>query len=300
MSGTATPGMLICIFSYNRGRYLANLLRSVARFYPETDFRIWDDNSTDPETVALLQTCGDKVIYQQAATDAKHGGLYRNMDKALQYAAAEGYSYAYFVQDDMQFVCTNAQLLQQLNTLFANEQVCMVNANFLARIAFYMAEQTVLLQHPLAHVHRDFGVADTGIIDVAKAVRIGLAFDQGSERKNGENWKAKGFNLMVLHQPDLCWVPWPDVYRNRKKYRSLANSASTVDLLVKPLTAKARQKLWHNTAIAYLEDYTSAANPLMIKPYWYQEFVSARAMVSVYCKYYMHRLGRLFVKPRIA
>jgi|GEM_PF-2997514 hypothetical protein len=297
----ALNGVLICIFSYNRGHYLANLLQSIEQFYPGTDWHVWDDHSTAPATVALLQSLGDQVTYAEAPTGAgKHGGLYRNMEAALTYAAGKGYRYVYFVQDDMQFVRNNPLLPEQCTRLFAQPKVLMVNTCFLARIAFYMAEKTVLPQYPEAHLHRDFGVADTGLIDVAKAMKAGLNFDKGSERANGEYWQARGYQLVVLHQPDLCWVPWPEVYRHRARQWSWQLRTTVRSLLVKPLTPKAEARLAANSSIAYLEDYTSAAHPFMIKPYWYQDFVSAKAMVSVYCKYYMHRLRRLFVKPRMA
>ena len=98
---------LFCVFSYNRGNFLQNLLDSVTEFYPEASVAIFDDGSDDTKVKEILKEwAGRSYIYvtDKTAPDCKHGGLYDMMNVAIEYAKDSKFSYAYFVQDDMQFL----------------------------------------------------------------------------------------------------------------------------------------------------------------------------------------------------
>lgn len=90
----------VCIFSYNRGPFLENCAQSVRRMAPDWPMKIYDDGSDDPETLAVLGKYGG-TVYGRRSTDGRHGGLYVNMQRALDEAESD---FILFTQDDHQIV----------------------------------------------------------------------------------------------------------------------------------------------------------------------------------------------------
>src|SRR3990172_6621727 len=91
--------VLFCIFSYNRGHYLKNLVNSIYLFFSLPKIVVFDDGSDNEETKVIIQSLKKleiEVFIFSGNIDSKHGGLYANMNFALAYAAAEGYEYTYF------------------------------------------------------------------------------------------------------------------------------------------------------------------------------------------------------------
>src|SRR5690606_40640071 len=91
---------VVCIFSYNRAHLLRNLIDSAGQFYPEFDIAVFDDGSDEPEAIELLNELEQRGIKVMRGDDqspgSKHGGLYGQMNKALQYALASWHDFAYF------------------------------------------------------------------------------------------------------------------------------------------------------------------------------------------------------------
>jgi glycosyltransferase involved in cell wall biosynthesis len=68
---------------------------------------IFDDNSTDPHTVDILSKLQSELRVirpQNGQLEKKTGGLYGNMNAALEMAHKSNFQYALFIQDDMQLV----------------------------------------------------------------------------------------------------------------------------------------------------------------------------------------------------
>jgi glycosyltransferase involved in cell wall biosynthesis len=94
-------GLTVAVFSYNRGGYLRNCVESIRRNLPFAEVKVYDDNSTDPETVAVLHSLGLPVLRPEGSVTGRHGGLYANMNRALDEA---GTGLILFLQEDMQLV----------------------------------------------------------------------------------------------------------------------------------------------------------------------------------------------------
>lgn len=92
-----------CIFSYNRGEFLKNAVRSIQRL-TSSPVCVIDDNSDDPETRTILASlkASCQVMHGSASAAGKHGGLYANMQRALD-ALGEA-ELLCFLQDDMQML----------------------------------------------------------------------------------------------------------------------------------------------------------------------------------------------------
>ncbi|KAB6717523.1 MULTISPECIES: glycosyltransferase [Roseobacteraceae] len=93
----------IAIFSYNRAAYLQNCVMSVQRHCPGARLTIFDDASTDPDTLAYLASLPEGMVVQPGSQDAagRHGGLYYNMQRALDRADR---TLLLTLQDDTQVV----------------------------------------------------------------------------------------------------------------------------------------------------------------------------------------------------
>ncbi|MEL6702133.1 MAG: glycosyltransferase, partial [Pseudomonadota bacterium] len=96
-----TPTLDIAIFSYNRPDYLGDCVASVLRHAPDARLRVYDDGSDDPQTLALLDSLGDRAVRRDPGDTSRHGGLYGNMQFALDQAEGD---WLMFLQDDMQIV----------------------------------------------------------------------------------------------------------------------------------------------------------------------------------------------------
>lgn len=277
-----TGKWLVCIFSYNRGALLENLLASINAYYPEWDIAVFDDGSADKETnqvLSRLDHAGVVVVRGKEGKDSKHGGLYYMMNKATEYAISRDYTYAYFVQDDMQFLWRDELLEQKVEKVFARKNCLMCNSSFLQKILIGGLEDR--LPNVLAGVFefKGNGVADTGIINVQKAKSEALCFPEQSEGGNGQYWYKKGWKLLWLSQPHLAWVPWPSTYRPGKMDK---RNLSTLH----PLSGDAIDRLKQNNSYAFLEDYTSTER-FMIKPYWYTANPGTINLLKIYLKYYL-------------
>jgi hypothetical protein len=92
------------IFSYRRGRFLENLLRSARETSWPGPITVIDDGSTDRTTLAVLRRAerdGRTVIQRAHGSNGKWGGLQASMAAALELAVGP---LTLFAQDDLQFV----------------------------------------------------------------------------------------------------------------------------------------------------------------------------------------------------
>jgi glycosyltransferase involved in cell wall biosynthesis len=93
------------VFSYNRGPFLENCVASIRRNAPGAAITVVDDGSNDPETIRVLKNlpADVRLLRQEKQLDAKLGGLYRNMQIALDGMDPQTRLFA-FLQDDTQVV----------------------------------------------------------------------------------------------------------------------------------------------------------------------------------------------------
>ncbi|MCW8126805.1 glycosyltransferase family 2 protein [Microbulbifer halophilus] len=96
--------MHIFVFSYNRGPFLDNCIRSIEECAPDCRLTVIDDGSDDGETRAVLERIGERhrVISKTADSGHKLGGLYANMQAAYELAGED--ELICFLQDDTQMV----------------------------------------------------------------------------------------------------------------------------------------------------------------------------------------------------
>jgi len=259
-------------------------MASVKQFYSEMDIAVFDDNSDIAEMTALLEELRNTVniIQPDTSIGSKHGGLYGMMNAAIDYAKAKNYAYAYFVQDDMQFLWRDEQLEARLGDVFARQDCLMCNFNFLQKILIEGTDERLPEVDRGLYSFKGNGVADTGIIDIKKAAEAGLQFLKNSEGGNGRDWYEKGYRLYWLPVPHLAWVPWPSTYRHKEAEKRISK-------FLKPLNKHSIEKLKANATYAYLEDYSKTIR-FAIKPYWYTANPGTWNLIKIYIKYYLKML----------
>lgn len=276
-----TGKWVFCVFSYNRGDFLQNLLDSVQQYYPEADIAVFDDGSNEAKAVSILKelkAAGQHVyITDKSAPDCKHGGLYHMMNEAIGYAKTNNYDYAYFIQDDMQFLWRDEELEDKVARVFSKEDCLMCNCNFLLKIYKHDTPHK-LIKAGEYYSFTGHGVGDTGIIHLAKARKYGLHFPHHAERDNGKYWQDKGFKMYWLPCPHLAWMPWPKVYRFKEVQQSAVHHLE--------LKQGAEERLGKNKSYAFLEDYAETTAKLT-KPYWHGASPGRLTLLKVYLKYYL-------------
>ncbi len=286
--------MLFCVFSYNRSRFLRNLLASVELFFPGQEVAIFDDDSDDPKLLSFYGQLENKPDYsvlkaQNKRTAGKHGGLYQRMNQALDYCQQYGIQYAFFIQDDMQFVC-DADLHSRCERIFSRQENALMYSPLFMQKIYLPHIESFIEKRDGDYVIKDYGIADVGIIDLKRAVRAGLRFDDRGERYNGQLYHKQGHEVILAKKPCLAWVPWASAFRERrKKGISIYKNGS---LFIEPLGELALKKLNDNDDIPFLEDFTRSKRALP-KPYFYKAFNFKEIVIS-YFTYIKHKLtGRL-------
>ena len=121
------------------GATLDVLIQSIKDMCPGFPAIIIDDASEDPETLSVIKrnkSFFSEVLENRASKAGKrHGNLYLNIQKSIEYAVANGFEYVLMVQDDMQFVrAFSQQVREEYYSLFASdERVIQVDPRFLRR-----------------------------------------------------------------------------------------------------------------------------------------------------------------------
>lgn len=273
--------LLICVFSYNRGEFLQNLLNSIRQFYPDAHLAVFDDGSDDPVVKNIINQLpiGTHVhINNSHVLGCEHGGLYKMMNVAIEHAKSNSYKYAYFVQDDMQFLWRDEALKERLASIFRRDDCMMCNANFLLKIFSHKSDNRVAAVGADLYRFEQHGVADTGIINLEKARVEDLRFLHNAEKANGLYWYNKGFRMYWLPASHLAWLPWPKVYRYKRAGREKVHALR--------LKSHKVQQIKNNTAIAFAEDY-AATKTWVLRPYWCGADLRFIDLAKIYIKYYL-------------
>jgi len=208
---------LICIFSYNMGATLQLCLTSVNDMCPRFRVAVFDDNSEDPETLAVIDKTRPQLYAAMSNKSPKegrrHGNLYRNIQAMMDFAFDKGFTYLFLLQDDMQFVRPfSADVRRQYADIFADESVIQIDPRFLRFSTGYEVE-------PGMRGYRhgpDTAYADVGIVDLPRLRRLGWRMTEG-ERENQQELAALGKKRIFPFTPIAMHVPFPKLFRAGKR-----------------------------------------------------------------------------------
>lgn len=217
--------LTICIFSYNRGRFLKNCVDSITACIPDADIVIFDDHSNDPETVEYLQNASAsfEVVGPREAGKIKHGGLYHNMNTALELLSDR--SMLCFLQDDTQVVRpVSPTELDAIRVAFnKNPALGFIHPCFIRGIDLTKRKVVpVTGPTPEFFFRQDTGqsagihYSDLIVFDPSRLVNAGWTFFQ-SEPANNQQAKTLFGMMAYMWRPFAMWLPEVPAYRGKNK-----------------------------------------------------------------------------------
>ena len=219
--------MEIFIFSYNRGNFLQNCVNSLLRHTQNCRICIVDDHSTCADTQAYLQNlpAGVELMTSQVKENARHGGLYNNMQMALDSAADD--AIVFFIQDDMQVVRDiTADDMKYIDDFFTRySKAAFLHPMFLRgrrnkrdrRITKLEKDFPVYFrEQPEKKNHRDLTYVD-GVIAHAKRLKeANWKFVEG-EAANADQAAPLFGKMGIWPHPVAMFLPEVPVYRGKHK-----------------------------------------------------------------------------------
>ncbi len=273
-------GLTVAIFSFNRGAYLRNCVASVRRNMPFAEIRIYDDNSTDAETLAVLRDLGVPVVQPSGGGDGRHGGLYANMTQALDEATTE---LLMFLQEDMQVVrpVKSSELDQIKLVLDSADRRAFVFPGFMKASSLARYRQKMVPDQGVrAYVGRPddpnrICYVDAMIADVAKLRAVGWCF-AASERANATQAAAQFADMPYLGDPFVFYCPEVPIFRNRSQSLSSRIAAKLTGQDVKAfhdMTEDDVLRLFHRPLAEWpvAEEWLRPINPNVKRPFVFKD-----------------------------
>lgn len=205
--------------SFNRGEYLKNCVSSIERHVPHSRIAIFDDSSNDPSTRLFLEELKKKydVSGFQNRSSSHLGGLYSNMNLAIEYALKKNAKFLFLIQDDQQIVRDfDSRFLNECLEIFeSDESICQILPIFFKGFipdSLYKKKYEI---HRNPDFYRDpaYGIADVGLVHLERIERKQFRF-QSSEHQSARSALEAGFKLVHSKNPVFMFTPWPSVHRN--------------------------------------------------------------------------------------
>ena len=221
--------MLFCVFSFNRGRFLRNCIDSIERCAPDARIAVFDDNSYDEDTLVVLKQLSARypVMGSAGGHSRKLGGLYGNMQAAMEYAGNE--ELVCFLQDDMQLVRrVSGEELAQLRSVFATHPaLAFLQPCFLKGSNRQRDQESLVLDSETGCYFRNGGRQSAGLYFSAVSVFIprrlmeaGWHFDS-SEPLNDLQARKHFGPIGHLAMPFAMYLPDVPAYRGKVKTLAL-------------------------------------------------------------------------------
>lgn len=228
--------MRIFLFSYNRGAFLENCLRSIRNNAPALPLTIIDDNSDDPDTCARLQAYSEQfdVRILQHTHKGRYGGLYANMQYAFE-DMGEADKFL-FIQDDSQLVrLLRPEDITYIDAYFSQfREAAFVNPVFLRGIRRQRITRTLHLDpdfpiyfYSKHEKWRDRSVSmyfsDIVIGHVPRLKAAGWSFVEG-EASNARKARTLFSKMGLMLNPLVMHVPEVPAFHGKKKTWAMARA----------------------------------------------------------------------------
>lgn len=281
--------MLFCIFSFNRGQYLQNCVDSIERCVPSARIAVFDDNSYDEETREILASIGKRhdVLQPGKVSAHKLGGLYGNMQSALEYAAQE--DLVCFIQDDMQVVRAVSETdIGSIGRAFdVDENLAFLQPCFLKGCNRKRDLETLAYDVSLGAYFRKETAQSAGryfsAVLITRPSRL-LAKNwvfAGSEPENDKLARKYFGKLGHLAVPIAMWLPEVPTYRGKRKTLALKIAEKKRGCGFFPFLTMTESDLQalRSRSMAVLpvaEDFLKCANESLPKPWMYYPLQGSR------------------------
>jgi len=222
--------MIFCIFSFNRGQFLENCIQSIEACVADPSICVFDDHSDDAFTRDILDDIRKRhqvVTPPAAEAGSKHGGLYDNMQSAIERFRDK--PLVCFLQDDTQLVRpVHPSEWEEIGKMFdctpclgfvhpcflrgMNRKRDSISMTFQENNSLYVREN----KGQSAGLH----YSDLFIAQPSRLLEKGWRFGN-SEPKNDQQAKRLFGTMPYLFNPFMMWLPEVPAYRGKKKTLAL-------------------------------------------------------------------------------
>ena len=211
---------LIALFSYNKSSELRVTLESLLHHMQGFRVIVYDDCSTRSETIKILNEYKSRIEIirnDEFSLKGRCGNLYKNMQRAYEYALSQKYQYLFFMQDDIQIVrSVTEEILEEYGNIFSkSDRVIQIDPRFI-REDCYTEYDPFIKGYLFNSKDPRRGFADVGIIHLSRMEQEKWAFLEG-EPANKLQAANKGLIRVFPFSPIMMHVPFPSLYRNKKR-----------------------------------------------------------------------------------
>ena len=296
----------VAIFSYNRVDYLRNCVDSVRRNLPQARISIYDDNSSEPPMLAYLASIDATVVRSDKTDENRHGGLYGNMQRAMDMAQGK---YLLLLQDDTQVVRpVDTGDLAEMAAVFERNQrraflcVLFMKAARMRRFRRELAPDSAenLYRTPPVISDKNFArrlaYFDVVLCHVDRLRAQNWAFAP-SERENGQNARKLFEDMPVMKAPFVFFCPEVPFFRNRSKTvaarwaeRVVGSDLKYYHDLDAATVARLKRRPLKEWPIA--EKWLVPSNPKVKRPFVFKD-VNARWWLSA-----LHKIEMKYFRPK--
>lgn len=221
--GAAAMNINTCIFSFNRGRFLKALAESLDKNFPWGQRTVYDDQSDDPATLAVLDELRTRpnwavVVSTASKKNRLFGNFYKNIGQSIQDSADAGYDYCFLIEDDSEVVWHKKDMPEYLERVFSTcPDAIQINPMLFRRTSGYARSRTT-------------GARGMEYIEEAKAYRFERAWnttaimnleivrnmsdyrffegDGDGLPYNSGFWLDRGYRLYLMYDPIVGCLPW--------------------------------------------------------------------------------------------
>lgn len=277
--------MVVCIFSFNRGHFLRHCIESVERCAPGWTICVFDDGSTDPLALEVLERTREKhrVLVATQSRDGKRGGLHGNMQRALELFHDQ--ELLLCLQDDMQLVrAVTPDDERSLRQFFADDpragflHPCFLKGSNRARDQRTMRFSSTRGVYFRESTGQGSGVhySDVMITSPRRLTASGWCFAD-TEAANDVQ-AARLFGAMaIMFAPFAMWLPEVPAFRGKRKTLALriAERLRRCDFYpFQYLGAEQAGRLACRPAsvLPIAEDFLTNSDPALAQPWAYQPF----------------------------
>lgn len=214
-----------CVFSFNRGRFLSHCIESIERHAPGYPIKIYDDQSSDPQTAEVLSQIGQKHTVFTAPTqkESKHGGLAGGMQRAL--ANSSDREILCYLQDDMQLVrdIDHADLTAVHEFFKADDNYAFLHPAFIKQARLKKFENAIHFNADSGVYERDEAGTAAGVsysdVCILHTDRLRAVDWDFAARESGNEVRARAsFGKMgFLRNPFAMWLPAVPAWRGKRK-----------------------------------------------------------------------------------
>lgn len=286
----AKVDITFCIFSFNRGEFLRNCVASIEKAAPGAEIVVFDDCSDDPNTVAYLEELvkRHRVIFPQEKNVNKHGGLYGNMQSALE------------LLSDRNLICTLQDDTQLIRPIFPAEVGDIVSA--------FRSNPTLGFIHPFfikssdrkscevsddLPTYSDFLIyrrdcgqsagihySDLVIYQPSRLLERNWRF-QSSEPTNDRQAREMFGKMAYLAHPFAMWLPSVPTYRGKRKTWALARAEKKLRCGFYPFVIWSNEQsrqfvMSKRNSFAIAEDFLDCGPGAPEKPWTYTPLTGLR------------------------